>query len=734
MHSRQHMLALAVSQACILAASGAFAAETAGEEPPAADAERVVMLERVVATAQKRSEDIMQVPATISVLDGDWLEASSSRHLTDFAAHVPGFQVDSQGAPGKVSLALRGLAPIGTSATVGTYIDDTPLGSSGQMMAATSYALDLLPYDVESVEVLSGPQGTLYGASAMGGLVKYVTRDADVDYTELRAGVEVNSVDGASSLGHGARASFNLPIAPGRAGLRASVARNEVPGYIDNLALGTRDQNGYEQLAGRMALTWDLSDHARLRLQGIWQRLDADNTTRVALDAQGHPLGGAHGSVSRVPEPYANDLDYYAATLDWDLGWAEFVSASSYSRSSLGETQDMSATYGPLFPLFGLAEGLSDIRLAFELEKWTQEFRLMARPSDRLEWLAGAFFTGEDGTQLQNLLAYDQDGAPIAALNPMADVALPNRYREDALFSDITYWFSPAFDASVGARVARNRQDYAQINSGALVGDGNTPGRSSETVSTWKLSARWRPGADTMVYGRIATGYRPGGPNVSLPGVPPMVESDTTVNYELGFKTDLFDRRASLEVAAFRIDWDDMQLVAFTDTGLSYLDNSGGATSQGVELSSLLRPAAGMTLGLNAAWIDARLDDSVPPASGMVAGARMPMTPEFSWSATFDYDFPLANGLDANVGAAYRNVGKRTGMQGFPIDGYRALDLQAGLGNQAWSLRLFVRNATNSKGHLSIAPVLNGATGAVSYLNGVPLQPRTIGLAIDYRY
>lgn len=358
----------------------------------------------------------------------------------------------------------------------------------------------------------------------------------------------------------------------------------------------------------------------------------------------------------------------------------------------------------------------------------------MARPSDRLEWLAGAFFTGEDGTQLQNLLAYDQDGAPIAALNPMADVALPNRYREDALFSDITYWFSPAFDASVGARVARNRQDYAQINSGALVGDGNTPGRSSETVSTWKLSARWRPGADTMVYGRIATGYRPGGPNVSLPGVPPMVESDTTVNYELGFKTDLFDRRASLEVAAFRIDWDDMQLVAFTDTGLSYLDNSGGATSQGVELSSLLRPAAGMTLGLNAAWIDARLDDSVPPASGMVAGARMPMTPEFSWSATFDYDFPLANGLDANVGAAYRNVGKRTGMQGFPIDGYRALDLQAGLGNQAWSLRLFVRNATNSKGHLSIAPVLNGATGAVSYLNGVPLQPRTIGLAIDYRY
>lgn len=733
MHNRTHLLAIAVSQACLLAAGSASAAGPT-QASPSPDADGLVMLERIVATAQKRSEDIMDVPAALSVLDGDWLETSGIRHLTDFAAHVPGFQVDSQGAPGKVSLALRGMAPIGTSSTVGTYIDDTPLGSSGQMMAATSYALDLLPYDVESVEVLSGPQGTLYGASSMGGLVKYVTRDADVDFTEFRAGVDLNTVDRASSLGHGTRASFNVPLAPGRIGLRASLAQNQIPGHVDNPLRGTRDENGYDQLAGRLALTWQLSDRARLRLQGIWQRLDADNTTKVALDPDGHVLLGEHGSISAVPEPYANDLDYYAATLDWDLGWAEFVSASSYSRSSLSETQDMSATYGPLFPLFGLQEGLSDIRLAFELEKWTQEFRLMAKPSDRLEWLAGAFFTGEDGTQLQHLLAYDEDGTPIDALNPMADVALPNRYREDALFSDVTYWFSPAFDLSLGGRVARNRQAFTQINSGALVGEGNTPGSSSETISTWKLSARWRPGAHSMVYGRVATGYRPGGPNVSLPGVPPMVESDTTVNYEIGFKAELLDRRASIDVAAFRIDWDDMQLVAFTDTGLTYLDNSGGATSKGVELSMLLRPAAGMTLGLNAAWIDGRLDDDVPPASGMVPGARMPMTPEFSWSGTFDYDFPLSNGLDVNFGAAYRNVGSRTGMQGFPIDGYRSLDLQAGIGGQAWTLRLFVRNAGNSRGHLSIAPVLNGATDAVSHLNGVPLQPRTVGLAFDYRY
>lgn len=731
MHSRQHMLALTISQACALAVSGAFAGDQEVDPPAADDA---TTLERVVATAQKRSENIMDVPAAISVLGGDWLEASGTRHLTDFAAHVPGFQVDSQGAPGKVSLALRGLAPIGTSSTVGTYIDDTPLGSSGQMMAATSYALDLLPYDVQGVEVLSGPQGTLYGASSMGGLVKYVTRDADVDYAEMRAGVDVSRVGNSSSLGFGARVSFNAPIAPGRLGLRASVARNEVPGYIDNLTLGTTDANAYEQLASRLALTWRISESTRLRLQGIWQRLDTDNTTKVALDLEGNPLGDARGSINPMPEPYANDLDYYAATLDWDLGWAELVSASSYSRSSLAETQDLSATYGPLFPLFGMEEGLSDIRLAFELEKWTQEFRLMARPSERLEWLAGAFFTGEDGTQLQDLLAYDQGGVLIDALNPMANVALPNRYREDALFSDVTYWLSTRFDVSLGARVARNRQDYTQINSGALVGEGSTPGSSSETVSTYKLSTRWRPRENSMVYGRIATGYRPGGPNVALPGVPPMVKSDTTVNYEVGFKTDLLDRRASLDVATFWIDWKDMQLVALTDTGLSYLDNSGGATSKGVELSTLLRPTAGMTLGVNAAWIDARLDGSVPPASGLTPGARMPMTPEFSWSVVFDYDFPLPNSLDASLGAAYRNVGSRTGMQGFAIDGYRALDLQAALGNQAWTLRLFVRNATGSRGNLSIAPVLNGATGAVNYLNAVPLQPRTIGLSLDYRY
>lgn len=733
MHYHKRKLALAMSHILLLASFEAFAQQVAPDTPP--DTEDAVTLERVVATAQKRVEYILEVPAAINVIEGSWLESTGAGQLTDFAAYIPGFQVDSGGSPGKVSMALRGLAPLGTSATIGSYIDDTPLGSSGQTMAATTYALDLLPYDIESVEVLSGPQGTLYGASSMGGLVKYITRDADVNDVEMRAGVDASNVSNASKLGWGGRASFNMPLAPGKVGLRASVSRKYTPGYIDNSALGTKGQNGYDQLASRLALTWKIHDDASLRFQGIWQRVDADNTTKVALDALNHkPLTGTYTSINALAEPYKNDLDYYAATLDWNLGWATFVSASSFSKSTLSETQDLSATYGPLFPLFGIDQGLSDIRLDFDLEKWTQELRLASVSSDHVEWLAGAFFTGERANQRQNLIAYDNDGNGIAPLNPMADVALPSKYKESAVFADVTYKVSPRFDLSLGARLARNTQQFTQITSGALVGEASTPGRSSETVSTYKFSSRWHVSDDAMFYGRVASGYRPGGPNVSLPGVPISVKSDSTVNYEVGFKADLLDRRASLEIAAFSVHWKDMQVVAFTDTNLSYLDNAGGGKSKGVELSTLFRPMAGMRVGLNGAWTDAHLDNDVPPASGLVAGGRMPMTPKLSWSAIADYSFTLQNGWTASMGGAYRHVGNRVGLQGFAIDGYNALDLHADVGNHTWSARLFIRNAANSKGYMSIAPMVNGATGATSYLNGVPVQPRTIGIALDYRY
>src|SRR5690606_21489817 len=254
----------------------------------------------------------------------------------------------------------------------------------------------------------------------------------------------------------------------------------------------------------------------------------SSNDALVALDPTGQePLFGERVNNNALPEPYRNDLEYHSAILDWDLGWADLVSATSYSDNQMSQRQDGTGVYGPLFPVLGLGEGLADFRLDPGLRKWTQELRLVSKSSDRFEWLGGVYFTGETADNLQVLEAYDLDGVPFE-LSPLAIAGLPSTFREQAAFADVTYKFSPAFEVSVGARLARNKQDFRQVSTGALVGEEDTPGYSSETVDTYKLAARWHLAEDALVYARVATGYRAGGPNLVWPGVPPMVDSDTS--------------------------------------------------------------------------------------------------------------------------------------------------------------------------------------------------------------
>ncbi len=283
---RTNLKRSALALACVLGMSGVAAAHAAGDDAADENPSRseAVELERVVATAQKRVENVGEVPMAISVISEDRLETLNAGRLTDYAAYVPGFQVDSGGAPGVTSMSLRGLAPMGGGAIIGTYIDDTPVNPSNNKNRAGSYVLDMLPYDLESVEILRGPQGTLYGASSMGGLFKYITRAADTENHEFRAGMDVSTVSGAGDLGTGVRAAANFPLKEGRLGMRVSVARQTTPGYVDETNLGEKDANGYVQEAARLAFKLNITDNASLRLQGLWQKVDADSLAQVGLD------------------------------------------------------------------------------------------------------------------------------------------------------------------------------------------------------------------------------------------------------------------------------------------------------------------------------------------------------------------------------------------------------------------------------------------------------------------
>lgn len=775
---RNPLFATIVGSLALMAASNTFAqeaAQPAPAEPAAAEsANDPATLDTVIVTANKRSQNIRDVASGISVIGGDRLENFGFSQLTDFASYMPGLQVQNNGSPGRTTVSMRGIAPLSSGATVGTYIDETPVGSSGLYQAATVLALDLLPYDIDRIEVLRGPQGTLYGAGSMGGLLKYVTRAPDLEETEFRAGGGVSDVSGGGELGNNLRAAVNLPIEPGRLGLRMSFSQNNLPGYIDNV-LGENDFNEGTQRSARAALLWR-GDAASFQLTALQQSISTDNNALMALDPDTlEPIHGDLTTQQVLDEPFDKDIAYFSATLQWDLGWADFTSATGYSDTDTMIRSDATVPYGEL-AIFYLGQpeiGSSYFDNTFQLEKFTQEFRLASKGDGPVQWLVGAFYSDEEGFNSQDAKLHALDGSLLPTPPPpfdffvdtLAYLEIPSDYREIAVFGNVDWKISERFTLGAGVRYAENDQFFSQnVSDGFLLPIGEAPNESEEDVFTWSLTPQFRLGEDSLLYAKIATGYQPGGPNVLLPGIPPQVDSSMLTSYELGWKTAFVDGTLLLDVAAFRIDWEDIQVLT-SFAGVTGLANGGEATSEGVEFSTQFRATESLTLGFTGTWTDASIAKDYPtvyiPSGPYIvelntglAGDQLPYVPEWQWSATADYYFPVGS-WEGHVGGGFRWLDERVngtterqvitdGATGTPLvtsisaplelDSYYALDLFASVSNDTWSIRGYVKNATDERGYSSMSTLSTAATGVDVQVNAVPIQPRTVGLELDFRF
>ena len=584
-------------------------------------------LQLVIVTAQKRSENIQLVPASISVLKGADLERIHATSLSDYVSYMPGLSLASQGAPGLNTITLDGIPPLGSADEVGVYVGDIPIGSSGSFQSAAALTLDLMPYDLDRVEVLRGPQGTLYGASTMGGVVKYVLASPDLNQFSARAGTGIFSVHGTGSPGFGVRGMVNLPLLDNRFGLRASAYDQWTPGYIDSGVSGAKHQNGTREYGGRLAALWRPSSDFSVELSVMDQKVVAEGLGTEALDnATGsQPLYGDLTDDNAIPQPFLQEIQIYGATVKYDLHWAQLTSVSSYQRFNNDDHEDSTAFFGPLLSSFGAA-GV-DLAKNLNLKKLTQEVRLASPQGETLEWLLGGFFTHEQGSNNQNYLTLAADGAPIAGFD-LAHANLPSIYREYAAFGDLTWHLTQKFDMTGGLRYAHNDQDFQEVSGGALFGaDSATPVfKSSESVVTFVASPRYRINSNSILYVRIASGYQPGSPNVLVPlvVVPQQVNSSRLIDYQPGLKLTLLDNRLTTDLSAFYIQWKDIQVqVATPDGSASYLANAGKARSQGFDLSASYLPFTGLTLGASVAYTDAFLTTDVP-SLGAVAGARLP--------------------------------------------------------------------------------------------------------------
>lgn len=767
-------LAVAGTLACGVATPAlAQQISDAQAQTEAASADPAVALDRVVVTANKRVENIRDVAASISVIGERQLENIGASSLADYAALIPGLQVQDNGSPGQTSVSLRGISAMSSSATVATYIDEVPVGSSGIYQGANTLMLDVLPYDISRVEVLRGPQGTLYGAGAIGGLLKYVTRAPETSGDEFRLGFGLRSVQDGSEAWN-TRFGASVPLVEDRLGLRVSFARNGLPGYTDNVVDGRQDINDSEQVGARAALFWD-GDAFDMNLSMLHQRITADERGGTALDPETlEPLFGDLVDRTWQSQPFSKELTLGSLSLDWDLGWADLVSATGWSQTDTMTQLDSTIQYGELANLvLGLPEaGSSFVRYDFDLKKITQEFRLSSKSGGAFEWLVGVFYTEEDALQTQLAWLGQLDGSPLPApydemYSTLALVNLPSTYKEFAVFANGSWRIGERFKIDAGVRQARNEQWFSQnVSEGFLLDLGNTPGESSEDVFTWSLSPQFRLDEDTMVYARVATGYQPGGPNVAVTGLPPTVDSSMLDSYEIGLKSQFADKRVQLDLAVFRIDWDDIQ-VATSVNGIGGLVNGGEATSEGAELSTLFRATDQWTVGFNVAYTKASVkndfEPTVTPQDGYdiitysgLAGDQLPYVPKLSWALTTEYALTSNSGMNGQVGAALRGVGSRVNdtterqlitASGDPstvledtitsplqLDSYRTLDLYAGIGRDNWEIRVYVNNVTNEEAWSSLTAVNNEVTGAQVQVTGVPIRPRTFGIELDFRF
>jgi outer membrane receptor protein involved in Fe transport len=716
-------------------------------------------LEEIVVTAQKRAERLQEVPASVTAIKGDVLSQLGLGQLADYAQYAPGLAIQNGGSPGQASVTLRGIAPVGPGSVIGYYIDDTPLGASGNYAVATLFALDLMPYDMDRLEILRGPQGTLYGAGAMGGLLKYVLKQADPAGFSAQFGGDVSSAEQGGRIGYAGRAAVNVPIVADQLAVRASLYDKHYQGYTDNVFLGASNSNTGRQYGGRVALTWQPSDTLRVNLGGIWNRIDSDDNAAVTLGAlttvtddgvgflRGEPTLGEMAEANTFLQPFSKHIDYYSATVVWDvLEELSITSATSWSRSITHRLQDTTASYGLVPVLFDLPPGYSDYSVDLDLKKLTQELRVASAGGDRLEWLAGVFYTDETSANHQRARIFDTDYTELSTppLSPVLLASLPSTYEEYAGFGSLTFMVTDRFDVTGGVRYAHNEQEFTQILGGLVLG---TPppvsDTASESVTTWSISSRFRWTPDTMVYGKVATGYRPGGPNAALAGAVPSVDSDTLISYELGLKSIFLDGRALLNVSVFDIDWKDIQQAIVNEAcSCSFLANAGDAYSRGFELEGSFRPIAGLTIGYNAAYTRARLTELLPNVpGGLLTGYQLPTVPEWSGAVNVDYNWPLANQVTARIGAGVHYVGEKN-VVAISTDGpntrdpsYTTGDVRAGLSSGQWSVTLFVRNVTDKRVYLSQSALQSALDSSLIFgIGALPLEPRTAGLSFDVSF
>lgn len=709
----------------------------------------------IIVTANKREERALEVPGAITAFRADDLLRSGATSIRDFAGFTPGLQFNNglgSGAP-----IIRGLSEgLDTSPTVATIVNGAPIGSSSSLSLGAQDTLDIDPIDMVRVEVLKGPQGTLYGASTLGGLISYTLREPSLTKPEAIVRGEFSATE-RGDPSYSLRALVGGPIVTDKVGLQVSGYYDRRGGFVDNAKRNLQDENHNESWGLRGGLLLQPVDELKITLDAFYQRLDQPAGDVVAYNfATRQPRDGDLRYDEYVLPSARKKIFAAVANVDYDFGFANLTSVTSLQRINSDNEQNLTnsstnAIFAGVLPQLGgvpyPVPAITALTRVTSYHKTTQELRLTSPGDRRFSWILGGYYSYENNDYNASFVGRNTTGGDVPTLAPALNVQLLATLKEYSGFANVTFKIVPDLDLTGGIRIGQIDQTYRQLLRGSDAAAYNlllrvtygsqiptasalTP--SSESVKTYLATLRYHFSPDGIIFARYSTGFRPGGPNLVGPGLPATFNSDRTRTFEGGLKTRFFGNRGSLDVTGYYTKWEDI-IVVIAPGGISGYTSGGDARLYGVEAALNLRPVQGLTLNATFAYAKGNIQRADPSAAGALKqGDELPYNPRTSGSFSAEYRAPAFSNWSGYGSASFRYASSRNSTFEsnallYTMPAYGLFDLHAGLENGRYSVDLFVKNLTNKRAQL--------ATNSFYGLGEVTVQrPRTIGLSVTGRY
>jgi iron complex outermembrane recepter protein len=657
-------------------------------------------LEEIVVTAQKRQESAEKVPISMTVLGGQELDQSTAQGVADVLNTVPAVSTLNSYQGGGTLVTIRGVsageALLNGSGTVGYYLDSVPFGLIREAIGPDEDA-----YDLQRIEVLRGPQGTLYGANALNGVVRVLTNDADLSNYELKIRATGSDTEGAGG-GFRSDMALNAPIVPGVLGARAVIGYEDAPGWINSPV--QKDFNDEHVLNMRLKLNAQPTDDLTIGLSGWTSR-----------DTYGGPsVGNAPAfNDTTFAQPIHNDYDTGALKVAYDSKAFSVSSATSYLDYSSDSNMDFT-------PFVGIA---SDLQTILSSHVWSEEVLLTSRNESDWRWSIGDMYRRATEDLHETVPAFG------------IDVHVIDISKSNAVYGEVTrLLFDQQLELTAGAR-------YFHDSVSQPVDEIYPPSQTTAAATTPRAVITWHPDNNWTLYGSYSQGFRSGfpqaGPNTALPPAQP----DRLHNYELGSKGSLFDGHLKFDMALYYMDWQHVQesiTVAVNGVPYSATVNGRSASGPGVDLALTTEVIDRLTLAGSFSWNNLKVDSDVYSGGALLFpnGSRLNLSPEYTAGLSADYGFPFfTTGLDAHfsVSGNYVSEMENTVLLGSAADvgrGDSEIISRARfsvISKNGWTGTLFGDNLNNYQ--KSPEP---GYGSLAEYYGRV--RPRTVGIQAEYKY